>query len=506
MRHSVRGSSEALTAPENSINDWLFPVVLFVFVLLLWGKPVPFSNEFPYLLRLVKEFQPEFLLNDWTFSAPANEHWLFNRLFGLAATLLPVEILGWLGRIAVWAVTLKLLLRLGRLWEIPVWAAAAGIAVWLAAGQSLVADEWIIGGFEAKGISYVFLLAALYYFALQRAVLPAVLLGFTFAFHPAVGLWSALAVGLALLAEKTQVKTLVKIAGLTSVIALLGIAPLVVEQFGRQPDSAESWRYIVLIRFPWHFDPFAFSKSATVLLLAMFAFNFAAFRRSESFVMRFLLQFQTGLAIFFLAAFVLRWFEMFEWLRFLPVRLFPVFTPLFFAFTVFRAWRLEKSKSSKLLIALFVCAALWRLNPAAASAAAIRNTYDSWTVAPDDFQKTSAWIAENTPNGTIVVQPPHRREVWYLSKRATVASYAYQTFGRLDEWRERVGDLTANAAITDSQAGFQTVEDAYNRLHVNQIYDIRAKYGATYLVSRADYPFPVAFRTTTYKIYFLRND
>lgn len=506
MRHTAQRLNEALTAPKNSISFWFFLAGLFFFVFLLWGKPVPYSNEFPYLLRLVKEFQPELLLNDWTFSVPANEHWLFNRLFGFLATLMPIEILGWFGRIAVWVLTLQILLRIGKLWQIPNWATAIAIAFWLAIGQSLVGDEWIVGGFEAKGIAYIFLLYALYYFSLHRTILPAILLGFAFAFHPAVGMWSALAVGFALLWEKTSVKTLVKIVAVTSIIALGGILPLISEQLAAQPDSAESWRYIVLVRFPWHFDPFYFSKSATLLLLAMFAFNFAVFRRSENYAMRFLLKFQTGLAIFFLAAFALRWFEMFEWLRFLPVRLFPVFTPLFFAFAVFRAWSLAKSKEWKILIVLFVFAIFVRLNPLAASFSAIRNTYASWTAAPDDFQTTSRWIAANTPPGAIIIQPPHRRDVWYLSQRATIASYAYQTFGRLDEWRERVADLTGNAVITDSQIGFETVEAAFNNLSEDQVNEIRKKYAATYLVSRAEYSFPVVFQTEAYKIYLLPAD
>lgn len=507
MRHTVQLSDEALTAPEDPIKFWLILACLFVFVLLLWGKPVPYSNEFPYLLRLAKEAQPDFLLNDWTFSVPANEHWLFNHTFGLLAKLLPIEILGWLGRIAVWTLLLNLLLRIGRLWKIPLWATAVAIAFWLAIGQSLVGDEWIVGDFEAKDISYIFLLGALYYFSLRRTTLPAVLLGFAFAFHPAVGLWSALAVGLALLAEKTEVKTLVKVAGLTSIIALLGIAPLLFEQFAAaQTDSAESWRYIVLARFPYHFDPFYFPKSAVALLLAMLAFNVFFLRRSESFAVRFLLKFQTALAVFFLAAFVLRWFEMFEWLRFLPVRLFPVFTPLFFAFTVFRAWGEAKSNATKILIGAFVLASLVRLNPVAVGVVAICNTYAQWTTAPDDFRETSAWIAQNTPNGAIIIQPPHRRDVWYLSRRATIASYTYPTFGRLDEWRGRVADLTGgNMAIADNENGVQTLEEAFNRLSANQINDLRAKYGATYLVSRAEYPFPLVYRTATYKIYFLTN-
>jgi hypothetical protein len=123
-----------------------------------------------YLLRLVKEFQPEFLLNDWTFSVPQRAL-AFNRCSVFLATLLPIEILGWVGRFAVWTLVLKILLQIGRLWEIPLWKAALGVALWLAIGQSLVADEWIVGGFEAKGISYIFLLSALYYFSLHQTIL-----------------------------------------------------------------------------------------------------------------------------------------------------------------------------------------------------------------------------------------------------------------------------------------------------------------------------------------------
>lgn len=507
MRQTACRLNEALNAPKNSISFWLCLAGLFFFVFLLWGKPVPYSNEFPYLLRLVKEANPDFLLNDWTFSVPANEHWLFNRLFSLLAKFLPIEILGWIGRIAAWILTLQILLRIGKLWQIPNWAIAAGIAFWLAIGQSLVGDEWIVGGFEAKSVSYIFLLYALYYFSLHRTVLPAALLGIAFAFHPAVGLWSALAVGLALLGEKTDFKTLVKIVAITAAFAIPGILPLAIGQLAANGgDSAESWRYLVTVRFPFHFDPFTFSRSATVFLVGMLVVNTAVFRRSVNFAMRFLLKFQIALAVFFLAGFILRFYEMFEWLRFLPVRLFPVFTPLFFALTVFYFLRQPKAKLLKVFVLLFVAAFIVRLNRIPITFQQIRNTYQSRTTAPDDLQRTSAWIAANTPNGVIVIQPPNRNDVWYFSRRAAVASFAYQTFGRLDEWRTRVADLTGNAEIIYSETTSQSVEAAFNNLSANQINEIRKKYAATYLVSRAAYSFPVVFQTETYKIYLLPPD
>ncbi|MCY7375201.1 MAG: hypothetical protein LH472_04430 [Pyrinomonadaceae bacterium] len=83
--------------------------------------------------------------------------------------------------------TLRILLKIGNLWQIPLRATAVSIAGWLTLGQSPVGDEWILGGFEAKVISYIFLLSALYDFSLRKTILPAVLLGIAFAFHPAVG-------------------------------------------------------------------------------------------------------------------------------------------------------------------------------------------------------------------------------------------------------------------------------------------------------------------------------
>lgn len=499
--------NKSLNALKISTSFWLLLGGLFFFVFLLWGKPVPYSNEFPYLLRLVKEARPDFLLNDWTFSVPANEHWLFNRLFSLPAKFLHIEILGWIGRIATWILTLQILLRIGKLWQIPNWATAAGIAFWLAIGQSLVGDEWIVGGFEAKSVSYIFLLYALYYFSLHRTHLPATLLGIAFAFHPAVGLWSALAVGLALIAEKTDLNKLVKIVAITTFFAFPAILPLAFEQFAAGGgDSAKSWRYLVLVRFPFHFDPFTFSRSATVFLVGMLIVNIAIIRGSAIFAMRFLLKFQIALAAFFLAGFILRFYEMFEWLRFLPVRLFPVFTPLFFAFTVFHFLRRREGKLLKIFVLLFVIAFIVQLNQIPSTFHQLRNTYQSWTTAPDDLQRTSAWIAANTPNGVIVIQPPHRNDVWYFSRRAAVGSFAYQTFGRLDEWRTRVADLTGNAEIAYSETTSHSVEAAFNNLSADQINEIREKYAATFLVSRAEYPSPVVFQTETYKIYLLSPD
>jgi hypothetical protein len=107
---------------------------------------------------------------------------------------------------------------------------------------------------------------------------------------------------------------------------------------------------------------------------------------------------------------------------------------------------------------------LWRVNPVGASFAAIQNTLRFLgRLHPTIFKKLLLDCSKHSERHHCH-PAPHRRDVWYVSERATVASYAYQTFGRLDEWRTRVADLTGYAAITDSQTGFQTVEAAFNSL------------------------------------------
>lgn len=484
---------------KTSINFWRCFAFLFLAVLVFHGKAVPFSNEFVYLLRL----EPNFLPNDWSFSQAANEHWLFNWLFSLPRHLLSLETVGWTGRIAVWALSLIALIKLGRRWEISFPAIAAAVFLWLAFGQAVVNDEWIFGTFEAKNVAYVCLLFALDEFSKRKIIAPAVLLGLSFSFHPAVGLWAIPAVGLALLFEKIPMIDFVKLVGITAFFSLFGLIPLYAEQTNAAANSFEDWQFIVLYRVPWHLDLFQFSKSGMILLYVMLIFNCVALRKSESFALRFLLKFQIALGAFFLFGFLLRWLELYSFLRFMPMRLFPVITPLFFLFTAFYFVPRLDSRKRKIIVSLFVVFTIALLNPIGKGYNQIRETVRNRTNAPNDLQKTSRWIAENTPPDSTIIQPPHSREIWYFSRRALVVSFGYPTFNRLGEWRERVADLTGNLRISKGETAKEEIETAFNELSAEQINRIKQKYAATHLVSRARYSYPIIFETETYKVYQL---
>lgn len=477
---------------------WSF-IFLLPAVFVLHGKTIPFSNEFVYLLRL----EPDFLPHDWTFSKAANEHWLFNFIFSLPTHIFSPETGGWLCRIAVWCLCLAALLKIGRLWRIPIWAITISVFLWLLLGQSIVGEEWVFGGFEAKTVAYACLLFALDGFAREKIILPSVLLGLSFSFHPAVGMWAVLAVGAAFLFEKIPTRNFVKVVLITAFFSLPALLAIFTEQTVSNVNLFDDWRFIVLFRAPSNLDPFQFSKSGIFLLYAMLVFNFFALEKCKSFALRFLLKFQIVLGVFFLLGVFLRGFELYPLLRFMPMRLFPVFTPLFFIFTAFYIVSRLGNRKQKLIAALFAVAVIALLNPFGKGLAQIRETARTWNAPRDDFQKAAVWIAENTPEESLVIEPPNRRDVWYFSKRAAVVSFYYPTYDRLTEWRGRIAELTGDVQVSSGETASDEIETAFNRLPEAQIDQMKQKYGASYLVSRAVYSYPIVFETETYKVYQL---
>lgn len=478
---------------------WVSLAFLFLAVAALHGRALPFNNEYLYLLRL----QPGFLPDDWTFSQAANEHWLFNTIFSLPAHLVSIEAIGWVGRVACWLLCLAGLIKLGRRWEIHYTAIVISIGAWLAIGQSVVNAEWIFGTFEAKCVAYACLFFALNGFAGRSIVFSSVLLGLSFSFHPAVGLWAIPAVGFALFIERGSMTELVKAAVIVLVFAMPGVVPLLFEQSSANAASFRDWQFVVTVHMPFHFDPFYFSGVRLAVLAVMVAFNVAALWRAESYALRFIRNFQIAIAAFFLLGVVLRWFEAYPALRFMPMRLFPILTPLFFLFTAFYLFgRLERFVY-KAIAAILVISVFGILDPIDEGIGQLRENKASWVAKPSDLVRSLTWISKNTPNDAVILAPPFGSRFWYLSQRAQIASYSYPRYDRLVEWRQRVGDASAHIEITDRATAWEKLEAGFEGLTVEQIAELKQKYGVSHLVSSTDYPFPVIFEDGNCKVYAL---
>jgi hypothetical protein len=489
--------------------------LLFAYVLVLnrEGAFVPSNNESLYLLQLAKFWNPNFLSNDWTFSGSLSSHFFFNFVFGPFTLLFPLDVVGWIGRILSWSLILVAFLQLGKHFRIPLWMITVSLLFWLFYGQSIVAGEWILGTFEAKCIAYALLLFSLNGFIQQRLIWPSILLGLAFSFHPLIGLWGALAVGLSLIVLRHPVAVLIKFGTYTALFALPGLIPLLMASLNGEPQSTEALRFVALVVMPYHFDPLYFASSKLLLLLLgiLLCFNWLHFRlEGNSHALRFLICFQAFLGVFFILGFLARSTNNYELLMFMPWRLFSVLLPLFFFFHLMSALHNCCSiKAGKVLVLVGFLALASFGNPVTLFADRVIDHYEKWTRQEEDWEKAFKWIANNTPTDSIVISPPWRGESFYLTRRAQVASWWVPRVDRLAEWRQRLesvaGDVS-NVTPGTTKARLEHMAHHYNHLTATNIESLVDKYRAGYLVSSATYGYPVLFHSGIYRVYLLKKD
>jgi hypothetical protein len=469
-------------------NFWLQFSLLLAAVFVFVGKPVPYGNEPVYLLRLVKAYQPNFLSNDISFSTTASEHWLYNHIFGLLPLVFSIQSFAWLGRISAWFLLLIAIFRLAKHWEIPIWTISLSMFVWLSIGQTIVNGEWIFGGFEAKNIAYICLLFSLDYFVKKRELVASILLGLSFSFHPAVGLWAILAVGIALLFERTNFKTIVQVMMVTGLFALIGAVNL----FGESNANSDDWKFFVIDRAPEHLDPFYWLIKGFIVAALMFAFCWLA--NWNSFLKKFLIT----LSVFFAIGILLRFFEQWQLLCLMPMRLFPVFLPLFFFFTLAKCCK-QKSFStlSAFMVILVFVSFLWWQKSELLPIVQVKETIQSWTKTTDDETKAYLWLRENSPENAICLSPPNNRYVWFYSNRSQFVSFSYPPFEKMTEWRARLKTIVGENSESEAML------KAYSSLSQSKIDEIAKNFGVKYVVTTANYEYPMVFESGNYKVYRL---
>lgn len=506
--------------------------LLVLFVLVIVGHPVPEPvTEYLYLPCLANQYNPQWIANDWTMASTWYEHAVFNLSFGWLTLFLPLEVVGWLGRLTVWLLLLSLLYQVGKHLALPAWMTSLAIVFWLLREQSIVASEWVFGGFEAKVVSYVFLFASLVLFFKRRETWGAFCLGICFSFHAAVGLWAGLAVGFALVMLRMPIRQLIPLAGWVILGALPGLVftVLLLQQGGT--NSVEAWKFVVLVQAPQHFDPWSWPLRERLLVFVLLGFNIIhAVRRWEQRPLRFLLFFQLALALFFVLGLWWRWQESYYLLRYFPFRLFPVFVLLSFLLQVMMVLHEQIQHAnppqnlpisedthpqrvlSRLAIFLGLVGLMSLGNPVAQFVDFLNQTRQLWRPKQDDLHRTLRWVRDHIPTGQIVIQPPWVGETFYVTRRAQIANWWANRYDKLPEWMERLEAMLGKIpplAVTKKQDLLQKKQDLletnYNSRTPEQIRAIVKKYGGHALVSKANYTYPVLFKTPTYRVYDLRS-
>jgi hypothetical protein len=493
---------------------FVLPTLLLVAItLLLYGDPVPRLSEELYLPLVRRTADAEYLWGDWTFSGAFHEHWLFDQVFAPVAGAMSVSMFGWVGRLVFWPVLALLLIRIGNCFGLKPWPAAIAVALWLVSNQSLIGGEWILGTFEAKTVAYVCFLGALLAVCSRRIPIALALLGLTMSFHPAVGLWAAWGMGISLLALRETRRAALRWSWLALLFAVPGIISALSAIGEAAPDVQ---RFVVLEAIPHHTDPFfggvtmpeAQAAVRVGVLLAMFAFNLWAYRRSaRDLTQRFFFAFQIAAFIPFAIAFPARAFHLWDYLRVMPLRSFPLIVPLVFFIQGVR-WALpvatpegtnrrqrqRQRRQGRRRVALgfiaLVVLAVFPTSPLIAAPRMVKRNFEAWTNV-DDMKEAFHWIRDNTPPSTTCIFPVDRQDSFVHAERPQVANWQAIPYDRLDEWKTRIDHLVGGRryfAGDEWHGSLPDLRDAYDGLTLRQVNRIAARYDATCFVTESTYP------------------
>ena len=312
--------------------------------LLIYGGPVPRLSEELYLPLVRRVADSSYLAGDWTFAGSFGEHWLFDHLFAPLPVPSPSRRLsvGWLPRLLADPGAAPHQDRQPA--GLTPWTAAAAVSLWIVSNQALMGSEWIVGTFEAKTVAYVCFLGALLAISWKRIPLALALLGLTVSFHPAVGMWGAWGAGDRAACPARERGSL-REAGAgwppsswyrawSACSSVVGTATPAVQ------------RFVVLDAIPYHTDPFfggqtlAYGQVASarghargdarVLPVGLPAVG------ACDLIQRFFVGFQIAAAVPFAIAFIARAFHVWDYLRLMPLRSFPLIVPLVFFFQAVR--------------------------------------------------------------------------------------------------------------------------------------------------------------------------
>lgn len=229
-------------------------IVLLFFLLAGW--PPPDVNESHYLAKAKHYWNSAWCRGDH-FLTSADAHLVFYWTLGWLTRWLPLPAVAWVGRFVTWSLLAWAWQRLSYA-VVPARLAAVASAglVLLFQYRFHMAGEWMVGGVEAKGFAYAFVLLAVEAMLRQRWNTAGVCLGAAMAFHPVVGGWSLVAAGCAWWScgpLRPRVRSL--LLGLAGglLLALPGLVPALLLNHGVSAEVAREANYIyVYQRLPHH--------------------------------------------------------------------------------------------------------------------------------------------------------------------------------------------------------------------------------------------------------------
>jgi len=351
--------------------------LVFAFFFLQGATPAPDVNEPYYVGKAIHYWNPDWIPGDFFLETP-DAHVVFCFLFGWLGRWLEPTAMVWVGRVLTWLLLAWAWCRASRAVVPKAWFSVFGAALFVVLQQhGQMAGEWMIGGVEAKGFAYVFVLLGLAAVLRDHWASACVFFGAAAAFHVLVGGWAAVACGLAWLFDgRKRVGLDVVWPGMLvgALAALPGVIPAIALDWGTDGAvCSQAHQIYVFQRLAHHLVPRSFARTGmlwfaglvvvwmllpgvTRNILQRFAgedyvldieFPASSFPRKQLAVWRRLRAFVNGSLVILVAGLGLALLESVSpawaagWLRFYWFRLADVMLPLGVAFGLALALRTQ---------------------------------------------------------------------------------------------------------------------------------------------------------------------
>lgn len=494
-------------------------VLIFAVFFVHGAVPAPDVNEPYYLGKAIHFWNPDWAPGDF-FLDSADTHSVFYFTFGWLSLLLPPAVLAWTGRLLTWGLLAWAWRRLSAAVVPRPWCSVLTAALMVCLVEQFnMAGEWIVGGVEAKGFSYVLVLLGIEAIVRNRWNHVWLFLGAAAAFHAIVGGWSVVAAAVAWLVlgkDRPALRSMVPalLGGL--VLALPGLIPSLLLNSGTDAETIRAANQIYV------YERLAHHLSITqipgryifrfVLLLAIWIV--LRLQTSEDKTLRRLQAFVTGSLAIMLLGIAITPLASFDsslcaaMLRFYWFRLSDVAVPLGVAigaasFISHIAGKRRVFWSAVVIVVASVHVgvhAVERAIPTPPRADRLPN-YIAWRQACD-------WVASSgeIPPGARFITPRMAQTFKWYAGRPEVGNWKEipQDARTMVQWWRRMCDMHS----TDSKVSWRRWRWSLAELGAMRLRQLGTDYDADYVITfaRPRLPLEVVYENRTYIIYRLFSE
>lgn len=519
------------TAPNARASIWLAvgEIVLTVAIFYLsTPEPPPGVNEPHYLCRLRHAVDPSFCAGDFFLETP-DAHAIFVFAFAWTTRIWTLPVVAWLGRLVCWVLLAWAWRRL--CWLVvpqPLFSSLAASLWVVGIAECNFAGEWVVGGFEAKCLAYVFVLLGLRAWLLNKWNWTWIHLGLASAWHALVGGWSVLILlGIWAAVGRRDQSLRGMLPGLLTggLISLAGLAPALALNHGAADDAQRQAAEIyVFERLPHHLAPLhkpsawiaerAGRHSLAVVLLAALLWvrrqSLGGWSKLASDPAARLAQYAAGAMVLAMIGLVIE-FALFDnagraapLLRYYWFRLTDVAVPLAASALWIRLLAdllAERNRMASAMLGVMLLTAGVPLglglvdfvqHPTSAADARLADA--------DDWIAVCHWVRENTPEDALCLTPRGQSSFKWHAHRGEVVTYkdVPQNATSLVEWKRRLYDVFK----IDGEANGRWAGNL-GELGTPRIMQLAREYEFRYVVTTRGEPLalPIAAMNDTYVVY-----